>query len=238
MSDGLFFTLIIVFFFLLWVASGGPTRPISFAGAFITPITDENQTQTGYGPQVSLNTKISAAGASVSTTERSTTGITDTSPYAGDVVLTHFVNGTSSTDPEQEYIGLEVSDAAKQAVTISGWSLRSTVTGTNAIIPNGVQDLTLGQVSLLPITLKPGNEAYLTTGISPVNVSFEQNTCINDISDASKYTSCVQTNSSQSTFLTGLWRIYFAKKARLWKNTGDTIELLDANGAVVDSFST
>src|ERR1700733_15275110 len=184
MSDGFFFTFVIVIFFLLWVAGGGPTKPISFAGAFITPITNEGQTQTGYGPKLNFNTKISAGGASLSATERTSTNIPDTSPYAGDVVLTHLVNGTSGTDPGQEYIGLEVSDSDKNPVTITGWQLKSTVTGASATIQNGVQTLSLGTVTLLPITLAPGDDAFLTTGVSPVNVSFEQNTCVNYISQA------------------------------------------------------
>jgi hypothetical protein len=237
MSDGLFYSLVVVFFFILWVAGGGPTKPISFAGAFITPITNEGQTQTGYGPQISLNSKISAGGASVSTGERTNTSIPDTSPYAGEVILTHFVNGTNGTDPQQEYISLEVSSGAKQSVTISGWTLKSTVTGNSAKIPDGVAVLKFGTVTLLPITLAPGNVAALTTGASPVNVSFEQNSCINYISQAQNYTNCVAAHENDSGFLTGQWRIYFNKSARLWQRSGDTIELLDGSGNVVDSFS-
>ena len=234
MSDGVFYTLVIVFFFLLWLASGGPTKPISFAGAFITPITNLGQTQSGYGPKLTLNTKISAVGGSAGVS--SSTGIPDTSPYAGDVVLTHSVS-SDGTDPAQEYIGLVVTDAEKQSVTISGWKLVSTVSGSSATIPQGVPTLKLGSVNLQPIVMTPGNQAYLTTGASPVNVSFEQNTCVNYISNAQNYTNCVTKNQSDSGFLTGTWRIYFDKSSRLWKDKGDTIELLDNSGKVVDSFS-
>ena len=44
---------IIIFFFILWVYSGGPAHPISFAGPYITPITDVGVSSTGYGNQVS-----------------------------------------------------------------------------------------------------------------------------------------------------------------------------------------
>ena len=48
-SDGLFFLGVIAFFFILWFATGGPTRPMSFAGPYITPITDVGTVSSGYG---------------------------------------------------------------------------------------------------------------------------------------------------------------------------------------------
>ena len=48
-SEFLFFLAMLVVFFVLWLAGGGPSKPISFAGPYITPITNVDQTQVGYG---------------------------------------------------------------------------------------------------------------------------------------------------------------------------------------------
>ena len=243
MSDGLFFTVGLVFFFILWVASGGPTRPISFAGPFITPITNEGQTQIGYGPQLSLpeTATISAVGGSVTAGERSATSssssITDTSPYAGQVILAHQVAGLSGTDPEKEYIEIELVSSAHSDVDISGWKVVSAVTGQGGEIPQGAQILKLGTISLQNIVLTPGAKATITTGASPVSVSFDENSCANYLSESSTYTQCVANESSSAGFLTGPWRIYLDETTRIWKNSDETVELVDSTGKIVDNFS-
>ncbi len=238
MSDGLFFTLVVVFFFVLWVVSGGPSKPISFAGPFITPITNSNLTKTTsgstIGSTISSDLNSSTSGGRSGT---NATGIPDTSSYSGHVVLTHYVSGLNSSNPEHEYLGLEVVGSAPESVDISGWTVKSTVSGASATIPLGVQMLQLGTVTLEPITLHQGDTAVITTGPSPVNVSFEQNGCSNYLTDALTYSQCFAAQNSDSNFLSGIWRIYLGKTYRLWKNSNDTIELLDGSGNVVDSFS-
>ena len=237
MGDGLFFTLGLVFFFIIWVASGGPTRPISFAGPFITPITNAGQTQTGYGPPISVGGTVSAGGGSVTVGEKTNTGIQNTSSYAGAVVLTHQIAGLNGTDPKQEHVEVKVLSTGPSSVDITGWKLVSTITGASATIPTAAQMLRLGPVQLQDVMLKPGNSATIDTGISPVSVSFEQNTCVNYLAQANTYNQCYANQSGNSGFLTGIWNLYLNKNTRLWKDSGETIELVDSSGKIVDSFS-
>jgi hypothetical protein len=229
MGDGLFFILGLIFFFILWMVSGGPTKPISFSGPFITPITNVGQTQSGYGPQVPGGT-ISAAGVSVG-------AIAKTSPYAGEVSLSHYVSGTGGTDPSQEYITMQTSVSNAQPVSISGWHLVSTASGMNVTIPDGVPILTLGTVTLQPILVQPNSTVTVTTGYSPVNVSYQENLCTNFLPNQQNYMGCFAAHSGDPSFLSGTWRVFLNKGVRIWKNNGETIELLDNSGKVVDSLS-
>jgi hypothetical protein len=230
MGDGMLFLFGIIFFFILWVVSGGPTKPISFAGPFITPITNVGQTQSAYGPQVALGGTLSAGGVSVGVEEKKT------SPYANEVFLNHSINQLNS-NPNYEYLSLQVSGSNKQSVPISGWKLVSKTTGESAVIPQGVPLLTLGTVTLQPILLNPGATATITTGLSPVNVSYAENACINLLSDQQNYMGCVTGRRNDPNFIGNSWRIYLNKKVQIWKSSGDTIELLDSGGKVVDSYS-
>ena len=240
MSDGMFFVGILGFFFVLWFIGGGPSRPISFAGPFITPITNAGQSQTGYGKKIAGS--VSVGGSTISTGTQSgpstsTTKIPNTSPYTGKIFLDHYVNNAPVPDPSQEYLGLQVLNTVTQGIDITGWTIRSTVTGNSVSIPQGATMLTIGRVQIAPIILQASNIASITTGFSPVNVSYERNTCTNFLSIQSQYAECFAARSARPGFLSGNWQIYLNRGSRLWLNTGDTIELLDANGKVVDSFS-
>jgi hypothetical protein len=47
-TDGLFVIMCLVFIFIAWVATGGPSRQISTAGPFITPVTRSGEESQGY----------------------------------------------------------------------------------------------------------------------------------------------------------------------------------------------
>jgi hypothetical protein len=196
MSDGFFIVGFIVFFFLLWAFTGGPTRPISFAGPYITPITDINQTQVGYGATSSLRSYVGSTGTQTQSsmtdqlaTDQSELGANQTqaeytalfgtpSPYKGIVTMDHSVSGTSENDPSQESIELRLSSDASKNVDITGWKIESTVTYNNAKIPTGVHTLHQGGGNVIgDIILVPGDDAIITTGASPVQLSFKGNEC-------------------------------------------------------------
>ncbi len=80
---------------------------------------------------------------------------------------------TSSDDEDEEYLTLYNSGTA--ALTITGWTLESEVTGRSAQIPSGT---TLPRFSDdAPIVLLPGESATITTGESPTGTSFRENRC-------------------------------------------------------------
>lgn len=98
------------------------------------------------------------------------------SPYYGKIDLSWTV-GIGSDDPNREYIALYTYLENNEKVNITGWYLKSEVTGYYAVI---------GKASLLPfpftktesnIVLQKGDRAYITKGFSPIGISFRTNMC-------------------------------------------------------------
>lgn len=195
-SDGLFFLAIMVFFFVLWLAGGGPTKPFSFSGPFITPITDVGQSQVGYGTAEWLTgVKVTGTLPSVNyqETRNSLSNIeyqlndlqlqakkealfSTPSPKRGLVRITG--GNFATTDPDQEYLTIQVSSSATENVTITGWRVASIASDKTATIGGGSALPTAGFVNRTePIVLRPGERAYINTGESPIGGSFAENMC-------------------------------------------------------------
>ncbi len=219
----------------------------------------------------------------------------DRSAYAGYVRLQ--AGSVQSPDPDTEYV--IVSAVGTSIVDISGWSLRSALTGERDVIPLAASPFVQGVVnSVRPIQLAPGDIAIVSSGASPVGVSFRESVCTgylaqtqrfspalanacprpgelvprtqsneatygstcldyvdrlpqcsypvlmpNTLSNACRahlsntftYTGCMQTYGSGMVLNT--WRAYLASARELWRDSGDTIQLLDAEGRVVDTVS-
>ncbi|MEK7079873.1 MAG: lamin tail domain-containing protein [Patescibacteria group bacterium] len=196
MSDGFFFVGVLFFFFLIWFVGGGPTRPISFSGPYITPVTDVNQTQQGYG---STNNWFTGGGTGSGSTATAKTPtevrsgllnaeqelrrlqgvVTDLnafgepSPYKGMVKISGVSAGQTA---KEEYLTLQVSGT--QSVTITGWKLKSSATGKSATIPDGTELPKSGINTTGPLVLSPGDQVIIATGDSPIGVSFRENMCV------------------------------------------------------------
>lgn len=221
MSDGLFFVGVLFFFFLLWFVSGGPTREISFAGPYITPITDVGDEQEGYGDDggifefvrggsgsagnvgwnwgASSNSQGSASEQDIqrglqnaeddlrrlegSAAEIKAFG--DPSPYRDQVDI---VSVSPSSERAQEYVTIQVRSNASGPVTISGWKVRSDASGKSATIPYGSELPKSGLNTTASIVLSPGERAILTTGSSPVGVSFRENMCTGYFAERQTFT--------------------------------------------------
>lgn len=98
------------------------------------------------------------------------------SPYHGKINLS-YVSGLNNPDPNMEYIYLYTNLLKNEKANISGWYLKSEITGNYASI---------GKVSLLPfpftkteddIILKNGDNVILTKGFSPIGIAFRTNKC-------------------------------------------------------------
>jgi hypothetical protein len=196
-SDFLFFLGVMVFFFVLWLAGGGPTNPISFSGPFITPVTGIGQTQVGYGDTDWYKGGINVTGSLPSVRSPEIRGsvqnieyqlgylqleskrqalFSTPSPKRGTVTISG--GNTSSTNPDQEYIMLQASSSNTDPVTISGWKLTSIATDKTATIPRGTKLPTAGTLNPSEdIMLYPGERAYVITGESPIGGSFAENMC-------------------------------------------------------------
>lgn len=98
------------------------------------------------------------------------------SPFRGRVLLTRSSAGARKTDPQDEFVRIRVSGT--QPVAITGWQLESSVSGARATIKEAADPPAINNVSVeRPITLAPGEEAIITTGRSPIGVSFRENIC-------------------------------------------------------------
>lgn len=99
------------------------------------------------------------------------------SRFAGKV---QFIRSSAgSNDPDREYLTLTANQGVG-SIDISDWYLESYVTEKKVAIPDGAKIFIDGGAinKTRPIVLEPGQRAYLITGESPVNVSFQENMCI------------------------------------------------------------
>ncbi len=97
MNDGIFIIGFFLFFFVAWVASGGPSKPISFAGPFITPVTTVGTTQSGYGTLPTGSQSVAATRSSLTSIQNTVSGLNKQvqdaklfgtpSPYRGQVTI-------------------------------------------------------------------------------------------------------------------------------------------------------
>lgn len=182
----LFFLGILLLFFVLWVASGGPDREISFAGPYLNPITTTGTSAQPYGNPNAwnpLNTTISVGPQGVTAYD----GPLEESKKRGAVVLSKSLTGISATDPEEEYIILSVPYGAT-ATSLLGWKLVNATTDEGASFPQGTALPSSGRVNALSaITLQPGEEAIVVTGRSPVGLSFRENMCTGYLEDRQNF---------------------------------------------------
>ncbi len=187
-SDGLFFVGILAFFFILWFVSGGPMKPISFAGPYITPVTNANTVQSGYGAGATTKTSASTGSPlvqiqniqnSVAQLQRNASTVRafgQASPYQGQVKVTSQGNA-SATDPAKEYVIIR--NNGKEPIDITGWTISSSANALSERIPRGALIPSKGSVNdMSDIMLAPGDQAFVHTGESPLGISFRENMCI------------------------------------------------------------
>ncbi len=85
---------------------------------------------------------------------------------------------TGGTSAENEFVTIELSPRAESPLRLTGWKLKSAVTGQEATIGKAVylpfsNDVNAGQ----DLDLQPGEKAIVVTGRSPVGYSFRLNQC-------------------------------------------------------------
>jgi len=180
----MFFLGILAFIFLIWLSTGGPSRPISFAGPYLTPITTTGERSQAYGDHITgetvreslFNTQADLQDLQEQLKDAKTFG--EASPYRGQVTLSRSTGGARATNVKEEYVAIQTTGRAENDIYISGWQLVSVATGNRTTIPLGTKTLRTGQVNqTYPIALSPGDVAIISTGRSPVGLSFKENMC-------------------------------------------------------------
>ncbi len=207
MNDAFFYLGVLIFFFILWVYSGGPTHPLSFAGPYITPITDVGVEQVGYGDSLSSTTRAYFGTYSGIGTGTRSSG---TSALPRDVLSPR--NGTVSFDSlnpqgssaSTEYIG--VRNNGNVEVDVTDWQIVDAGNGNSIRIPFGSRNQ---NVSPQRVVLSSGQSVVIATG---------------------------SRENSNSTSYYGNWNSYLNLSRDIWNDRNDTLTLLDKNGKVVDQY--
>jgi len=201
-ADFIFFLAIFIFIFVAWVATGGPKRPISFAGPFITPVTNSGQEQQGYGSWTDAfesdsnwwqgnwsgfsgdgnpNEELSDVQSDLADAQRDLQEARLFGPpsvYKDQVTLSVSGGVLSSEDPEEEYLTIAVSGRATSPINMSGWRLVGVRSKESATLPAAASVFRSGSVNQTSaLILAPGERALVSSGRSPVGVSFRENIC-------------------------------------------------------------
>lgn len=100
------------------------------------------------------------------------------SPAQGMVTIVREDFPVQNEDPAEEYLTLEASSTNTQPINITGWALQSMVSDAFFQIPGGVNVYQMGEVNTAgDIVLAPGERVTISSGVSPVGVSFRENMC-------------------------------------------------------------
>lgn len=203
MNDLWLFLGIILFLFVLWFYSGGPDKPISFAGPYITPVTAPGVQQIGYGPSANQY-YYSASGSNTSSGSAATNGASR-SPYADAVVISYGDPRSSNEDTEYMHIHLD----GDNDVDITGWKLIGAKSEVQVRIPEGSRGSSSSKRDI--VLSEDYRDAYLITG--------------------------TRANDSIKYLYDDAWHALLGNHNDIWRDSGDTITLLDQNGKVVDQYS-
>ena len=96
------------------------------------------------------------------------------SPYRGSLTLS--LDGASAPTSMAQYVIIR--NVGAPSATLAGWSLQSMRSGQRAFFPRGASAFIQGTINVEnDITLFPGMTAIVSSGISPVGISFQTNAC-------------------------------------------------------------
>lgn len=194
MKELVIFILFIIALGVIWAMTGGPDRATSRDGWFLSPSFNPGDWQSSGLPYVELGVPASTERPQETrpSTERERAGSMwdfltrfragtgeieeEDSPYRGTVSLS--IGNARSSDVHNEYMIIRTNRDLATPITISGWRLESTVSGLGATIGQGALLPFVGQVNTeLPISVGANMTLYVSTGRSPVGVSFRTNMC-------------------------------------------------------------
>lgn len=171
MSEASWFFALIIGLFVVWVGVGGPSHPVSYAGPYLTPLTGPGSTSQAYGDP-------NAYSSVNSTVNVGTNGVSLTQSGGKNVSLSRDLSGVYGSDADSEYVVIDVSHATAGPLSTAGWSIGSKSSGKRIGLPQGAELPRSGSVNdVSTITLSPGDEMIVSTGRSPIGLSFRENLC-------------------------------------------------------------
>jgi len=162
-SDLKWLIVVMIIIWVVWFFTGGPSREISQGGPFLKepPPLDTGET---YGELTEIR-------------ERSQNQDSEETSIFKDEVSIINTLGANGVDPSTEYIEIFASPGNISSVNITGWTLRNS-SGQSVSIPRASKTPRSGAVNIeSSLLLAPGERALITTGRSPIGVSFQINSC-------------------------------------------------------------
>lgn len=98
-------------------------------------------------------------------------------------------DGVKERDVQQEYVVISARADMRAERQLTGWRIRSTVSGRSVTIPRAAADVRRHEVTAQePVTLAAGEQAIIITGASPLGVSFRENICTGYLAQFQQFT--------------------------------------------------
>ncbi len=188
----------------------------------------------GIEPEIDDQSAPSIESDTTSYTPLSTTGAD--SPARGSVRLE--ASNAYAESARDEYLSIYMTGDSAAPVTLSGWSIVSMTTGVRLVIPLATTPFLPGTPNRVDnVVLQSDGSALIFSGVSPIGVSFRENQCTQYLPNMQSYGACANQRASSPGFYFPSWRLYGGYTKEIWKNTGDTLRLLDSAGRIVDETS-
>ena len=193
MSDAWLIIGIFVFAFILWAATGGPNRPISFAGPYLTPISTIGDAEGDYSEE-GTDTRgggTSWWGSANNDRDKELAIWGTVSPFKDQVRIGSGSGGPGATDLAREYVTMRATSDA-ESVNVTGWQIMSMKTGASVTIPQA--QIIAQQAGSSNIILNSGQEVIVSTGRSLVGASFRDNACTGYLAQGRTFTPSLRTS--------------------------------------------
>jgi len=189
MKEFKWFIVILIGMFMIWVTTGGPNNESS-KNPFIhqpAPIGQGGTYSKGIFPNTKFLNFFSGSETNNDTNidddiddkvQETLDDLEDSNSSTYKDIVTLKKASAKQKNVDYEYVTIDISPKASGSINITDWKLRSSISG---------QVVSLGGASYLPrmggkndefpIAAQPGDRIYITTGRSPIGVSFRLNTC-------------------------------------------------------------
>jgi len=162
---------IIIILWIVWFFTGGPESERAQGGPFLKPPAPLDTGET-YGELPSLKKPSgNTSGGNVPQKESTAPSFFKDEVHIGEVA------SAGESDPQAEYIEIKASSGNKNLISLDNWVLKNS-SGRSAIINKASKLPLTGMVNVeTPFFLNPGEKAIITSGRSPIGVSFQVNKC-------------------------------------------------------------
>lgn len=211
----LFFVGLIGFFVLIWLSTGGPSRPGSWTSPFLTSPTAPTASEIYPFPRapLSVGEERRTTVSSPQSTQQQQADISvygELSPYRGHIEITQVQLGPVTDaknrderkrrEVENEYLTLTVTSRADAPIDITGFALASGKYKERTLIPYGVETYIIGQTQKSErIVARPGDRIIVSSSKSPVGSSFRENICTGYLAQYQNFTPSLSKNCPRPT---------------------------------------